>query len=320
MAKPPGVLDIKAPDRVELERRAQSSSAPARMAQRAQIVLLSAEGHTRAEIAGRIGCSQPTVALWQRRYAEQGLAGLEDRPRAGRPPTIDQAKRSEILRRSLSPPPPELGITHWSSRDLARQVGVHHSTIARLWREYGIQPRRRGIFTFRVDPELEAKVHGVLGLYLHRSQNAVALQAHDQPPIPPGARCVPTDLTALRTALEQAASKAANASGRQQNGEFPTFLHQVAEACPHTELHVVGDHDTSPRDPEIAALLAHDPRITFHYTSTASWLNLIEVFFHISSSQSVPDLVAATRRFVDFYAKSGESFVWIAECQQPRQS
>ena len=167
MANQVKVVTVSERDRAELERRVRAKSAPARTVERARIVLLPADGYAGVEIAERVGCSEPTVITWRRRYAERGLAGLEERPRSGRPPTIDAAKRQEILWRTLTEPPAQLGISHWSSRLLARQVGVHHATVARLWADYGIQPHRLGTCKFSTDPELEGKVRDVVGLYLH---------------------------------------------------------------------------------------------------------------------------------------------------------
>lgn len=124
------VLTVSDADRAELERRVRAKSAPARTVERARIVLLSAEGLTGRQIAERVGCSEPTVVAWRARYAERGLAGLEDAPRSGRPPLVDDAKRYAILSKTLTPPPPELGITHWSA---VAQVGEH--------RQHHIRPR-----------------------------------------------------------------------------------------------------------------------------------------------------------------------------------
>jgi transposase len=141
---------------------------PARVVERARIVLLSADGLTGRQIAERVGASEPTVVLWRRRFAQDGLAGLDDRPRAGGPPTVlTERVREEILTATLSPPPAALGVTHWSSRLLADWLGrsgttVSHDTISRLWRRFGIQPWRSEIFKFSTDPQLQAKVRDVL--------------------------------------------------------------------------------------------------------------------------------------------------------------
>ena len=94
---------------------------------------------------------------WRSRFAEHGMAGLADEPRPGKPPTIPPAVRDEILAITLTEPPTELGITHWSSRLLAdrlRRDGkpVSHATVARVWKQFGIQPHRSGTFKFSTDP------------------------------------------------------------------------------------------------------------------------------------------------------------------------
>jgi transposase len=167
-------------DRAELERRMRSQTVPARVAQRARIVLLSADGVTGREIAARVGCSEQTVVAWRARYAKEGLAGLEDRARSGRSATIDADKRSQILAITLKPPPERLGVTHWSSRLLARETGVDHSTVARIWQDYGIKPHRLEAFKFSTDPELEAKVTDVVGLYMNPPDKAVVLSVDEQ--------------------------------------------------------------------------------------------------------------------------------------------
>jgi transposase len=174
-AKSDMAFQVSDSDRAELERRVRSRTAPARMVQRAGIVLLSADGVMGREIAARVGCSEQTVVAWRARYAKEGLAGLEDRERSGRPRTIDATKRSQILAVTLKPPPEKLGVTHWSSRLLASQVGVDYSTIARIWQYYGIKPHRLETFKFSTDPQLEAKVADIVGLYLNPPEKAVVL-------------------------------------------------------------------------------------------------------------------------------------------------
>jgi transposase len=168
-------LFIAPDDLVRLRRWARSSQLPAVLVQRARILLLAAEGVTNTGIAERVGVSRPTVLACRRRYGRRGLAGLPDRPRPGRPQTVRWARRAEILEVTLNPPPPRLGITHWSTRLLARELGVSRDTVARVWREYGVQPWRAETFKFSTDPQLAAKVHDVVGLYLDPPERAVVL-------------------------------------------------------------------------------------------------------------------------------------------------
>jgi len=167
------LLTVPDADRAELERRARSEGAPARVAGRARIVLLAAAGLTGAQIAERAGCSEPTVIKWRRQYAERGLAGLEDAPRPGGPKTVlTEAVVCQILSATVTPPPESLraaGVTRWSSRRLAdwleqaRGVRVSHDSITVLWRKFRLQPHRTEGFTFCTGPQLEARVRDVAG-------------------------------------------------------------------------------------------------------------------------------------------------------------
>ena len=163
---------LRGDDRTELSRLTRSSSVRAGLAQRARIVLLAAEGLTNTQIADRVGVSRPTVIGWRARYQQFGLAGLEDQPRAGRPRSIDHAR---IITATLRPPPKKLGVTHWSTRLLARHLGISDATVASAWREYRVQPWRAETFRFSTDPLLEGKVTDVVGLYLNPPEDAIVL-------------------------------------------------------------------------------------------------------------------------------------------------
>jgi transposase len=168
-------LSVSAADRAELQRRVRSQNGSARDARRARIVLLAAEGRSGVEIAERVGCSEPTVIKWRRAYAQRGLPGLGDAPRSGRPRQIDDATRFAIWFASQHDPPARLGITHWSSRALAAEFDVDHTTIAKLWQQWGLQPWRLVTFKRSTDPQFEAKLRDVVGLYLHPPDKAVVL-------------------------------------------------------------------------------------------------------------------------------------------------
>jgi transposase len=116
-------LTVAPDDLAALRQFAGARRAPAALVQRATILLLAAEGVSNTEISERLGISRPTVIAWRRRFAREGLAGLTDRPRPGRPQTVRRARRPEILAATLTPPPAELGVAHWSSRLLAAELG-----------------------------------------------------------------------------------------------------------------------------------------------------------------------------------------------------
>src|SRR3954463_8575393 len=146
------VLAVRDQDRAELERRSRSKAEPARVSQRARIVLLSEQGLSGPAIAERVGCAEPTVVLWRKRYAERGLAGLDDAPRPGGPVRVMTAQvQAQALDHTANPPPEALqaqGVTHWSARRLAdwlakhRDITVSHDRIAALWGRGGLRPHR----------------------------------------------------------------------------------------------------------------------------------------------------------------------------------
>ena len=169
---PSSAFTISDEDRATLVSWTRSSTVSAGHAERAAIVLACAGGAGTSEAARRLGLSRPTVIKWRDRFAGHGIAGLDDEPRSGRPKTIDDAA---IIAATLDPPPERLGVTHWSTRLLARHLGIGDATVARAWRRYHVQPWRRETFKFSTDPELEAKVRDVVGLYLDPPEKAIVL-------------------------------------------------------------------------------------------------------------------------------------------------
>jgi transposase len=340
MANRAKVLSVSEADAKVLQARVRAKSSPAKVVERARIVLLAAEGLPAEAIAQRVGCSRPTVVNWRKRYEHAGLAGLDDAPRSGAPRTLPHAQ-ADILYATLDGPSEELGVTHWSSRLLGKHLGVSHMTVARVWQIYGLQPWREGTFKFSTDPELEAKVRDIVGLYLHPPERAVVLcideksqiQALDrtQPmlPIRPGVPARRTHdykrngTTTLFAALEVATGKVVDTCyPRHRHQEFLRFLKQVAKAYPRRQLHIVLDNYGTHKHPKVNAWLARNPRVHLHFTPTSgSWLNMVETFFSIITRQairrgtfpSVPDLIAAIRRYIDAWNQRCEPFVWTKD-------
>lgn len=338
MAEMTPALVVADEDRVTLEAWTRSPRVSAGAALRARIVLGSADGEGTSALAGRLGVSRPTVIAWRERYRQGGIAALADAPRSGRPKVVDEAK---MLARTLEPPPPSLGVTHWSTRLLAAELRVGDATVARCWRRYALQPWRRETFKFSTDPELEAKVRDVVGLYLDPPEKAVVLcvdeksqiQALDRTapilPLRPGLPEKATHdyvrhgTTTLFAALEVATGRVTDACfERHRHEEFLAFLKKVARAYPRKKLHVVVDNYATHKHADVEAWLLTHPRITLHFTPTSgSWLNLVEVFFSIITHQaircgtfvSVKDLIAAIRRFIDGWNERCHPFTWTKQ-------
>ena len=304
-------------------------------AERAAIVLACADGSGTSAAARRLRLSRPTVIKWRDRFAERGLSGLEDEPRSGRPKVVDDAA---VIAATLEPPPARMGVTHWSTRLLARQLGVGDATVARAWRRYHVQPWRRETFKFSTDPALEAKVRDVVGLYLDPPKKAVVLCVDEKSQIQALNRTAPilplrpglpekathdyerNGTTNLFAALEVATGRVTDRCyDRHGKAEFLDFLKRVAHAYPRQRLCVVVDNYHTHKHDDIATWLAKHPRITLHFTPTSgSWLNLVEVFLGIITRQairrgsfdSVPELVAAIRAFIDGWNERRHPFTW----------
>src|SRR5436190_16812797 len=156
------------------------------VATRARIVLWQAERRQKKEIAALAGVSRPTVDLWLKRYEDDGIVGLLDRPRGAAREQMPVAIRARILAATRTSPPAETGLSHWSSRELAafihRTEGVYvsHHYVAKLWRETGLKPHRQGTFKLSKDPEFAAKVADVVGLYLDPPGGAVVLSIDEK--------------------------------------------------------------------------------------------------------------------------------------------
>ena len=173
-------LILREGDRGRLEALARSASARPALAQRARIILMSAEGLTNTEIARRTGATRPTVINWRNRYAAGGLNALGDLPRPGRPPVVDEL---EVVATTLADggrPPAHLGASQWSSRLLAQHLGISFATVSRIWRKWGVQPEHVETFALASDLQRQAQVRDISGLYLNLSQRAAALhRQHD---------------------------------------------------------------------------------------------------------------------------------------------
>jgi transposase len=340
-------LVLREGDQERLGELARLPSVPSGLAKRARMVLLAAGGMPNAQIARAVGVSRPTVIGWRDRYETGGIAALEDEPRSGRPAEIDEIEVVVATLADGGRPPERLGITHWSSRFLAAELGISFASVARIWRKWGIQPHRVETFKFSTDPQLEPKIRDVVGLYLDPPANAVVvsvdeksqIQALDRTapmlPVMPGLAARRTHdykrhgTTTLFAALEVATGKiSADACyPRHRHQEFLAFLKKVAAAYPAVDLHVVLDNYGTHKHPEVRRWLARpeNKRITLHFTPTGcSWLNMVEIFFGIITRQairrgtftSVKELTSRIGQFIDAYNDRCRPFAWTKDADE----
>jgi transposase len=335
-AHPAPPLAVSGSEAEALRAMSRAGTTEQRAAMRARIILRAAEGVANNRIAAELGVSIPTVLLWRRRFKERGLAGLEDAPHPGRPPTYGPELREVILAETLTPPEEA---THWSRVRMAQRVGVSPSTVGRVWRAGKLKPHRIETFKYSDDPDLVAKVTDVIGLYLHPPERAIVLsvdektqiQALDrtQPMLPlrPGLPARRTHdykrngTVSLFAALEVGTGHVTEqARDRHTGADFLAFLRLVRRTYPAGEVHVILDNVSTHKTPEVLAWLDRNKRFRFHFTPTsASWLNQIETWFSILSRQairrgsfdSVRSLVAVIERFTREWNEHATPFTWV---------
>ena len=232
-----------------------------------------------------------------------------------------------IVLATLEPPPKRLGVTHWSSRLLAAELGVSNVKVADVWREWGLQPWRAESFKFSTDPRLEAKVRDVIGLYLNPPDKAVVLCVDEKPQAQALERAAPVlplrpgipekrshdyirhGTTTLFAALEVATGKVTDACyPRHRHEEFLAFFARSPRRTRAARCTSSAITTARTRTRTYGPGWTRTPRITLHFTPTSgSWLNLVEVFFSIITRQairrgsftSVTDLIAAIETFID---------------------
>jgi transposase len=342
VARAAATIELSEEEERVLRRVLRTPSVSQQQALRARIVLRAAEGVSNTQIAREVGVSLPTVGLWRRNFCERGLQGLGDSPRSGRPRQIDDDQVQRVLAKTLEPPPD--GTTHWSVRRLAEATGISPTTVHRIWREHKLKPHQVRSFKFSNDPQLVEKVIDVVGLYLDPPKGALVLcveektqiQALDRTPptlpMKPGKAqrmthdYKPNGTTSLYAALEIATGEVTGACyPRHTHQEFLAFLNALVRAFPRKPLHVVLDNSSTHSTPEVKRWLGRHKRVHFHFTPTsASWLNMVEIWFSILTKQQVrrgiyhdvPELIAAIEHFIAGYNDRAQPFVWTQTAEQ----
>ena len=337
--RPKTPLTLSSEEREQLESLVSSRSLPHGLVRRARIVLLAAEGMTNKAIAEKVGVSAVTVGKWRKRYLEQGLQGLHDELRPGRPRSISDEQVAVLIRKTLKTKPKDG--THWTVRSIAAQTDLSKSTVHRIWRAFGLQPHRQRHFKLSTDPFFVEKVRDIVGLYLNPPDKAMVLcvdeksqiQALDrtQPLLPLGlgyAQGVTHDYvrhgtTTLFAALDIATGKVlGQCKRRHRHQEFLQFLRQIDANVPEDmDIHLVIDNYATHKHLKVKRWLAARPRYHVHFTPTyASWLNQVEIWFNIITQRairrgtfrSVRQLVEKIGLFVEHYNANTRPFVWTA--------
>jgi len=336
MMKNAPTLKLRRGDKQRLKSITRKRNVLFRDAQRARIILLSSDGYSNTEISRLADVHRNQVIEWRKRYEQDGLAGLGDRARSGRP-TVYKAKDVQQVVHTVCRKPPK-GLSRWSVRTLAEHLGMAVGTVHAILKENDLHPHQLRTFTFSPDPNFEEKLLDVVGLYMNPPRNAIILcvdektgiQALDrtQPMLPLRSKSprswtneyVRHGTRTMLASLEIDTGKVtAVVKDNRRSETFLEFMDMIARQHKDKRLCVVLDNlNTHTNDSAQQWLLAH-PNVTFHYTPKhASWVNLIEVFFSILTRQGLQHSVHKSGRalerflkeFIECYNKQCGPFVW----------
>lgn len=322
-------------ERAELTRLVRSKLTSVRLAQRARMVLLAADGMQNKEIAEQVGVGRVQVSRLRARYAQSRMAGIErDLPRGAPPAKVDAARLVELTTQSRP-----ATATHWSTRKMAAELGVSPSTVMRHWHAHGLKPHLVRSFKVSRDPQFVEKLEDIVGLYLSPPEHALVLccdeksqvQALDrtQPGLPlkkGRAQTMTHDYkrngtTTLFAALNVLDGQViGQCQPRHTHVEWLKFLRQIDRQTPKDKtLHLIADNYATHKHPNVQKWLAKHPRFTMHFTPTfASWLNMVERFFRDITTErlrrgvftSVPELIAAIDEYLAHHNTKPKPFIW----------
>lgn len=336
-------IELSAEERDTLERWARSRTSVVRQAQRAQMVLLAADGLENAEIAERVGAGRVAVGRWRQRFAEHRLVGIEkDLPRGGRTAAKRDTWAQVIVETTLQRKPENA--THWSTRTLAQHLGISRNMVQRVWKANNIKPHLFRSFKVSNDKQFVEKLVDVVGLYLDPPERAIVLccdeksqiQALDrtQPGLPiKKGRCgtmthdyVRNGTTSLFAALDVAAGRLiGSCMGQHRHQEWIAFLKLIDQQTPQNlDLHIIADNYATHKHPKVKVWLKRHRRFHMHFTPTsASWLNLVERWFREITDKrirrgvfkSVRELKDAINAYIDAHNENPKRFTWTAKAE-----
>jgi len=328
-------------ERTELERIVRKRTAEHRLVIRAEIVLLASRGLENKKIAKLLHIETDTVCLWRKRFAFQGLAGLRDIKKPGRPRIYTSEDKLKVITTSCQKPETT---THWTLRDLAQEINkqskkkMSHMTIQRILKSTDLKPHQYEMWCNSQDPDFETKQIDVVGLYLNPPQNAIVLSVDEKtgiqalerkyhrPMIPGYPERVEHEYVRHGTKSLIAAFTVHKGEvlgkcyDRRRHQEFLDFLNEIEKAYPKVELHIIVDNLNIHKHPKVKKWLKkRNGRIKFHFTPThASWLNQIEIWFSLlsryalrgASFTSVRQLRQAIDDFISVHNEKAAPFEW----------
>jgi transposase len=337
--RPTTRIELSEDDRAALERFTARARSARRLAFRARIILASASGLSDVDVAAKLRTSGHTVGKWRKRFLNDGIDGLLDEPRPGAPRKITDDAIEKVVVETLETTPK--GATHWSTRQMAKHLGMSHTTVGRVWRAFGLKPHRSETFTISRDPMLIEKVRDIVGLYMSPPENALVLCVDEKSQIQALNRTQPVlpmrfgeverrthdydrhGTTTLFAALDVATGNViGKCYARHRAREFLKFLREIEAHVPtDLEVHLILDNYATHKTPAVHRWLAKRPRFHLHFTPThASWLNQVERWFGLLTQRqlrrgahtSVAALKQAIAEFLAVHNDDPMPFCWTA--------
>jgi transposase len=330
--------DCTESDIISLHKIINAHTSEQRMARRAKMVLMCTEGRQIKDIAKELGERPNTVILWRDRFIEQGIKGLKDSQRSGKPVTYGKKFRTLVLSKLTEKPPN--GQANWDGATLAANLNVSADAIWRLLRKEGIRLSRQRTWCVSTDPEFTAKAAEIVALYVVPPENAIVICVDEKPSMQALSRMtgyVKTRngkvVTAIKSTYRRNGTQNLFAALEVATGiihgrttkykkrvDFISFMNELLEELPQgegKEYHVILDNYCIHKKND--EWLANHKNVFFHYTPTsASWLNQVEIWFNIMSRKVLRGasfdntqlLCEAIRKYIDAYNQSAEPFVW----------
>jgi len=324
--------------RRKLEQQSRGRSTQSRVVLRSRIVLLAAEGLQNKQIAAALKVAPRMAALWRSRFLEHGIEGLlQDAPRPGRTATICRASLIDKTTRSIPS-----NATQWSTRTMAREMGISKASVSRIWRASGLKPHRVESFKVSNDPQFAEKLEAIVGLYLNPPEHALVLSVDEKSQIQALDRTQPglpmkkgrgatmthdykrNGTTTLFAALDTATGEVYGlCQQRHRHQEWLHFLRMIDQTVPAgKQIYLICDNYATHKHERVQRWLQKHSRFHVRFTPTsASWLNMIERFFRDLTTnqirrgvfQDLEQLITAIGNYIDHHNKKPKPFIWTAK-------
>jgi transposase len=334
-------IELNEEDRRKLEQQARGRSIAARVVLRSRIILLAAAGLQNRQIAEKLKVAPRMATLWRDRFSKLGIEGLlKDAPRPGHPPSITAELTASLIEKTTQSTP--ANATHWSTRSMAKEIGISKASVSRIWRAHGLKPHRVTSFKVSNDPQFAEKLEDVVGLYLNPPEHAIVLSLDEKSQIQALDRTQPglpmkkgrgatmthdykrNGTTTLFAALNTANGEVYGlCQEKHRHQEWLKFLRMIDRAvAPGKEIHIICDNYATHKHENVKRWLEKHKRFHVHFTPTSSsWLNMIERFFRDLTQnrlrrgvfQDLEQLIMGIGDYIDGHNKNPKPFIWTAK-------